>query len=76
MVQGSVINRVMCLRCYLRNAKDAVDSILAATGLAANASVEIKGVGRTTLGEALTTQLDITGLSRKIVSAWQAISGG
>ena len=58
-----------------RNAKDVVDGILAATGLAANVAVEVKGVGRTTLGEALTTQLDITGLSRKIVSAWQEISG-
>ncbi|MFK7909616.1 MAG: assimilatory sulfite reductase (NADPH) flavoprotein subunit [Akkermansiaceae bacterium] len=58
-----------------RNAKDVVDEVLAASGLAANASVEIKGIGRTTLGEALTTQLDITGLSRKVVSAWQQISG-
>lgn len=58
-----------------RNAKDVVDAVLAATGLAANASVEIKGVGRTTVGEALTTHLDVTGLSRKVVSAWQKISG-
>jgi len=57
-----------------RNAKDVVDAILAATGLDAKATVDVKGVGDKELLDALTQNLDITGLSRKIVSAWQKIS--
>lgn len=57
------------------NAKDVVDQILSVTGLAANTAVELKAEGQKTLGEALTHHLDITGLSRKIVSAWQEICG-
>lgn len=58
-----------------RNAKDVVDAVLAATGLDANATVEVKNVGSKVLLDALSQDLDITGLSRKIVSAWQQISG-
>ncbi|BDS05043.1 sulfite reductase [NADPH] flavoprotein alpha-component [Oceaniferula spumae] len=58
-----------------RNAKDVVEAVIAATGLDAKASVDVKGVGQKTLIDALTHDLDITGLSRKIVSAWQEISG-
>ena len=57
------------------NAKDVVDSVLAATGLAANTRVEVKNVGKTSLGDALTSLLDITALSRKIVNLWQDICG-
>ena len=58
-----------------RNAKEVVDAVLAVTGLDAKATVEVKGVGNKELLDALTQDLDITGLSRKIVSAWQKISG-
>jgi len=58
-----------------RNAKDVVDAVIAATGLDAQASVEVKAVGQKVLVDALTQDLDITGLSRKVVSAWQGISG-
>ncbi|MBT8035980.1 MAG: assimilatory sulfite reductase (NADPH) flavoprotein subunit [Verrucomicrobiae bacterium] len=58
-----------------RNAEDVVDSILNATGLAADTEVEVKGVGRHALSTALTVDLDITGLSRKVANAWQEVSG-
>ena len=58
-----------------RNAKDVVDAVLKASGLDVDVSVEVKGVGEKKLSDALTEDLDITGLSRKIVSAWQVISG-
>ncbi|MBK1830672.1 assimilatory sulfite reductase (NADPH) flavoprotein subunit [Verrucomicrobiaceae bacterium R5-34] len=58
-----------------RNAKDVVDAVLKASGLDADATVDVKGVGNKKLSAALTEDLDITGLSRKIVSAWQQISG-
>jgi sulfite reductase (NADPH) flavoprotein alpha-component len=57
------------------NAKDVVDSVLAATGLAANTRIEVKNVGKTSLGDALTSLVDITALSRKIVNLWQEICG-
>ena len=57
------------------NAKDVVDAVLSATGLAADAIVKVRGGGRTTLGEALTGLLDVTGLSHKVASAWQEVSG-
>ena len=37
--------------------------------------VELKGVGETSLLSALSSQLDITALSRKVATAWQALSG-
>lgn len=58
-----------------KNAKDIVDAVLKATGIAADASVEVKAVGARKFIDALTEDLDITGISRKIVSAWQTISG-
>jgi len=57
-----------------RNAKDVVDSILESTGLDADAEVEVKELGFKRLADALTENLDITGLSRKIVSTWQELS--
>jgi sulfite reductase (NADPH) flavoprotein alpha-component len=58
-----------------RNAEDVVNSILKATGLAADTEVEVKGVGKHSLSAALTVDLDITGLSRKVAKAWQEVSG-
>lgn len=58
-----------------RNAKDVVEAVLAATGLDAAATVDVKGIGAKDLAAALTEDLDITGLSRKVVRTWQAISG-
>lgn len=58
-----------------RNAADVVSAIIDASGLDAGAEVEVKGVGKVSLSEAMTTQLDITGLSRKVATAWQEISG-
>ncbi len=58
-----------------RNAKDVVASLLNATGLDADTEVEVKGVGKHSLGAALTVDLDITGLSRKVATAWQALAG-
>ncbi len=57
------------------NAKDVVDALLAASGLSASDEVEIKGAGKKSLVDALTLDLDITSLSRKIMTAWQVISG-
>jgi len=48
-----------------RNAKDVVDAVITASGLEASATVDVKAVGNKKLSEALTEDLDITGLSRK-----------
>ena len=58
-----------------RNAEDVVAELLAAGGLDGDAVVDLKGVGELSLVNALTNQLDITGLSRKVATAWQEISG-
>ena len=58
-----------------RNADDVVESILAATGLNSEAEVELKGIGSIPLLTALTADLDITGLSRKVVTNWQQLCG-
>lgn len=58
-----------------RNAEDVVDSVIKASGLFGAAEVEVKGIGKLSFVEALTVHLDITGLSRKVVTSWQAISG-
>lgn len=58
-----------------RNAKDVVESVIQAAGLDASAEVEIKDLGTKSLGEALTVDLDITGLSRKVATEWQEIAG-
>jgi len=58
-----------------RNAADVVDAILRASGLSADAEVEVKDVGNIPLLVALTSDFDITGLSRKVATAWQAVSG-
>ena len=58
-----------------RNSKDVVEALIKASGLDAVATVDVKGIGNKELSDALTQHLDITGLSRKIVNAWQEISG-
>lgn len=58
-----------------RNAKDVVDSFLQASGLDARVQVEVSGIGTKTLENALTVDFDITGLSRKVMTAWQQICG-
>lgn len=58
-----------------RNAQDVVAEILAAGGLDGDALVELKDVGQISLANALTEKLDITGLSRKVATAWQEMSG-
>jgi len=58
-----------------RNADDVVDALIKASGLSATDSVELKLVGKKSLREALIENLDITSLSRKVVTAWQALSG-
>ena len=63
------------LAVIARNADDVVAEVLAASGLDGTAMVELKGVGETSLLSALSSQLDITALSRKVATAWQALSG-
>ncbi len=58
-----------------RNAADVVDAVLRTSGLSADAEVEVKDVGSIPLLVALTSDFDITGLSRKVATAWQAVSG-
>lgn len=58
-----------------RNAEDVVAGVIKASGLDAASEVEVSGIGSKTLVDALTVDLDITGLSRKVVGEWQAISG-
>lgn len=58
-----------------RNAADVVAEFIKVAGLDVNALVEVKGEGAVPLITALTTHLDITGLSRKVATSWQGISG-
>lgn len=58
-----------------RNAEDVVSGLIKAGGLDPDALVEVKGEGQMSLTAALSTHLDITGLSRKVASSWQEISG-
>lgn len=58
-----------------RNAADVVNELIQAAGLNGDIEVELKDVGKVSLFEALTVHLDITGLSRKVATAWQELSG-
>ncbi|MCP5535833.1 MAG: assimilatory sulfite reductase (NADPH) flavoprotein subunit [Akkermansiaceae bacterium] len=58
-----------------RNADDVVASILKATGLDGAGEVELKGIGRIPLATALASDLDITGLTRKVATGWLELSG-
>ena len=57
-----------------RNAKDVVDSFVKASGLDPRVEVDVKGLGTKSFEHALTVDFDITGLSRKIATAWQTIT--
>lgn len=57
------------------NAPDLVEGILKASKLAGSESVEIKGAGQKILADALREDLDITGLSRAVLTKLQALSG-
>ena len=58
-----------------QNADDTVANILAAVNITASEEVELKNVGKTTLGDALKNHLDITGVSKKVATNIQALSG-
>lgn len=58
-----------------QNADDTSDNILTASKLKSDAEVEIKNIGKTTFGYALKNLLDITGISKKVATNIQALSG-
>ncbi|MFT5904487.1 MAG: sulfite reductase (NADPH) flavoprotein alpha-component [Cryomorphaceae bacterium] len=57
-----------------QNAADTVSTILSVADITASAEVELKNIGKTTLGDALKNHLDITGVSKKVASNIQALS--
>lgn len=58
-----------------RNSEEVVEAFINAAGLDGNAEIKHHVIGEMTLVSALTTELDITGLSRKVAASWQQISG-
>ena len=58
-----------------QNADDTVSNILSAANITASAKVELKNIGKTTLGDALKNHLDITGVSKKVATNIQALNG-
>jgi len=58
-----------------QNADDTVARILSATKFNADTEVELKNIGKTTLGDALKNKLDITGISKKVATSIQALTG-
>jgi len=58
-----------------QNADETVSDILSAADITASANVELKNIGKTTLGEALKNHLDITGVSKKVATNIQVLSG-
>lgn len=57
------------------NAQDVVEDLLAAAGLGGGEEVEVKGVGRRKLADALREDYDITGLSRAVLTKYQELAG-
>lgn len=57
-----------------KNAPDVVESILNAGGFDANRKVEVKGGGERALGDALTENFDITGVSPTILKKYNALA--
>lgn len=57
-----------------RNAEDVVSVLIESSGLSADARVELKDVGEKSLSDALTVDLDITDLSRKVAESWQELA--
>ena len=58
-----------------RNAEEVVAAFIKAGGLDGNTEIEHHVIGKMPLVNALTTELDITGLSRKVAASWQQICG-
>lgn len=58
-----------------RNSEEVVEAFIKAGGLDGNAEIEHHVIGQMPLVNALTTELDITGLSRKVAASWQQICG-
>ena len=58
-----------------RNSDDVVTALLKAGGLDGNTEVEHHVIGKMPLVNALTTELDITGLSCKVAASWQQLCG-
>ncbi|MGC6427829.1 MAG: diflavin oxidoreductase [Akkermansiaceae bacterium] len=56
------------------NADDVVSALLKATGFSGEEGVELKGGEKSTVAEAFSSKLDITGLSRAIVKKYEALS--
>ncbi len=57
-----------------QNADDTVSNLLSVADITASAEVELKNIGKTTLGDALKNHLDITGVSKKVANNIQALS--
>lgn len=57
------------------NAPDVVEDFLKSSGLNADETVEVKNAGSVSLKEALTSHLDITSLSRKVVTSYAGLTG-
>lgn len=57
-----------------KNAPDVVESILKAGGFDANRKVEVKGSGERALGDALSENFDITGVSPTILKKYNALA--
>ena len=58
-----------------RNSEEVVEAFIRAGGLDGNTEIEHHVIGKMPLVNALTTELDITGLSRKVAASWQQICG-
>ena len=57
-----------------QNAEEVVTDFLAQSGLNGDDTVEVKKVGSVSLQDALTKHLDITALSRKVVTSYQELT--
>lgn len=58
-----------------RNSEEVVEDFINAAGLDGKTQIKHHVIGEMALVDALTTELDITGLSRKVAASWQQISG-
>ncbi|MGJ8655978.1 MAG: diflavin oxidoreductase [Akkermansiaceae bacterium] len=58
-----------------QNADNTVSDILSAIDHSAGVEVELKNIGKKTLGDALKNHLDITGVSKKVATNIQALNG-
>ena len=58
-----------------QNAETTVTELLAAVNVDATADVELKNIGKTKFSDAIQNHLDITGISKKVATNIQALSG-